>query len=87
MIPNSATALRITSRAKFLFEEHRTALYARTDRLFAILMLVQWAAAIGAALWISPRTWAGEYSQIHIHIWAAVFLGVAITLFPVTFAC
>jgi signal transduction histidine kinase/DNA-binding response OmpR family regulator len=70
-------------RAEFLFEEHCASIYRRTDRLFAVLMLLQWGAAIAAALWITPRTWAGQYSQIHIHVWGAVFLGGAITLFPV----
>jgi len=38
---------------------------------------------IAAALWISPRTWAGAASQVHVHVWLAVFLGGAITSLPV----
>jgi signal transduction histidine kinase len=83
---NAASAERIASRAKFLFEEHCHAIYTRTDRLFAVLMMAQWMAAIAAALWISPRTWAGQYSQVHIHVWTAVFLGGIITLVPVGLA-
>src|SRR4030095_11063637 len=41
---------------------------------------------IVAALVISPNTWAGSSSQIHPHIWAAIFLGGAIAIFPVALA-
>src|SRR5205807_7351330 len=30
-----------------------------------------------------PRTWAGTMSQAHIHVWAAVFVGGAISSLPV----
>ncbi|HEX8072163.1 MAG TPA: EAL domain-containing protein [Pyrinomonadaceae bacterium] len=69
-------------RAARLFTEHQQAICKRTDRMFAGLMAVQWLAGIAAALWISPQTWAGPYSRTHIHVWAAVFLGGAISLFP-----
>ncbi len=55
----------------------------RTDRMFAVLLVVQWLASIGAAFWISPRTWSGVQSQLHIHVWAAIILGGAITALPV----
>jgi hypothetical protein len=54
--------------------------------MFAALMAIQWIAGIAAALWISPKTWAGQYSQTHIHVWAAVFLGGVISIFPVMLA-
>ncbi len=76
----------IARRADFLFEEHRQIIYRRTDHLFGVLMLFQWLAAIAAAWWITPRTWAGQYSQVHVHVWVAIFLGGAITLFPVALA-
>jgi two-component system, sensor histidine kinase and response regulator len=73
-------------RAEELLEAHQNRIYAQTSRLFAILMTVQWVAGIAAALWISPRTWAGTASSIHIHLWAALFLGGGITALPV-FLC
>jgi diguanylate cyclase (GGDEF)-like protein len=73
-------------RVKDLFDEHRRSIFERTDRMFAVLMFVQWAAGIAAAVWLSPKTWAGSYSQTHIHVWAAVFLGGAISLFPISLA-
>ncbi len=71
------------SRAEALFHADQQALFRRTDRWFAGLMACQWLAGIFAALWISPRTWAGTASQTHPHVWAAVFLGGAISFFPI----
>ena len=73
-------------RVKALFTEHQQAIVKRTDRMFAVLMGIQWIAAMVAALWLSPKTWAGPYSQTHIHVWAAVFLGGAMSIFPITLA-
>jgi methyl-accepting chemotaxis protein len=60
--------------------------YEDVDRRFAILMTVQWAAAIIAALVISPNTWAGAESATHVHVYAAVFLGGLISAPPVLMA-
>jgi diguanylate cyclase (GGDEF)-like protein len=73
-------------RVKDLFTEHQQSIFKRTDRMFATLMVVQWLAGIAAALLISPKTWAGANSQTHIHVWLAVFLGGAISLFPIVLA-
>ncbi|MDT7602453.1 MAG: two-component system, cell cycle sensor histidine kinase and response regulator CckA, partial [Acidobacteriota bacterium] len=73
-------------RAKDLFNEQRQTIYRRTDRLFMIVMGLQWLAGIGFALWISPRAWAGMSSHVHPHVWAAVLLGGAISFFPMMLA-
>src|SRR5712692_3020727 len=71
------------SQASHLFAAHQQAIYQSTDRMFAVLMSIQWMAGIIAALWIAPRTWIGTTSQTHFHVWAAIFLGGAINLFPI----
>lgn len=76
----------VQDRAAVLFREHQTAIYRRTDHMFAGLMVIQWLAGIAAALWISPRTWMGPDSQTHVHVWAAIFLGGAISSFPIYLA-
>jgi two-component system sensor histidine kinase/response regulator len=73
-------------RAQELVEAHQQQVYSQTSRLFAILMVVQWLAGIAAAAWISPRTWIGMSSRVHLHVWLAVFLGGAITSLPVFLA-
>jgi len=86
----SETSLSIApstlKQASELFAAHRQTIYQSTDRMFAALMSIQWIAGVIAALWIAPRTWIGTTSQTHIHVWAAIFLGGAISLFPIILA-
>ena len=79
-------AVASSSRREGIFRKQVEANYKRTDRMFAWLALLQWVAGIVAALWISPRAWAGQYSSTHIHVWAAIFLGGLISAFPVFLA-
>jgi hypothetical protein len=45
----------IEQRTEYLLQESQQAIYRRTDRMFAWLMLFQWVASIVAAVVISPR--------------------------------
>jgi two-component system, sensor histidine kinase and response regulator len=74
------------SLSERLFDEHRQTVYRQTDRMFAVLMGLQWIAGIAAAYWISPRAWAGASSHTHSHIWAALLLGGAISVLPLVLA-
>jgi signal transduction histidine kinase/ActR/RegA family two-component response regulator len=74
------------TRARELMRAHQNEIAAQTSRIFAYLMITQWIAGIACALWISPRTWTGTSSSVHVHVWLAVFLGGAITLLPVLLA-
>ena len=74
------------NRADELFHQHQEEIYRNTDQLFVRLMPLQWLAAILMAMIISPRTWAGQSSYVHIHIWAAIFMGGAISIFPIWMA-
>ena len=76
----------IKGRARILLEEQRQQVYCHTDRMFAVLMVLQWMGAITAALCISPWTWQGSVRQIHFHVWLAVLFGGAITVLPVFLA-
>ena len=69
-------------RADELFHSYQQEIYRRTDRMFVYLMVGQWLAGIGFALWVSPVAWSGRDSQTHVHVWSAIFLGGAISLFP-----
>lgn len=73
---------RLSQLAEDHFQSHCQEVWLRTDRMFAGLMAIQWLAGIGVALWISPRTWIGATSSIHLHVLAAIFLGGAIAAFP-----
>src|SRR5438046_2182477 len=75
-----------SARTLELFKDMQGAVMRHTDHLFGRLMIWQWVAGIAAAVLISPHTWAGTQSQIHIHVFAAVFLGGLITALPVFMA-
>jgi PAS domain S-box-containing protein len=78
---NSTVA--VSSRVVELFNEQWQNIIRHTDRLFSRLMVFQWFFAVGLALWLSPRTWAGMDSRIHPHVWFALFRGGIITSLPV----
>jgi signal transduction histidine kinase len=71
------------TRADELYEQQRDALYRRTSRLFTVLMIVQWIAAVVVAILVSPYAWEGREHVIHLHVWVAIFLGGAISSLPI----
>jgi signal transduction histidine kinase len=80
--PESAHSESAARRAADLFAAYQLEIYKRADRLFAGLMGFQWIAGIVFAFWVSPLAWYGTTSRTHVHVWAAIFLGGAICLFP-----
>jgi diguanylate cyclase (GGDEF)-like protein/PAS domain S-box-containing protein len=76
----------INRHADQIYADHQQSIYRQTDRMFAVLMAIQWIAGIIAALMISPLTWIGQESRTHLHVWAAVFLGGVISFFPIMLA-
>ena len=83
-LPEQSETTRL--RVRQLFEESQEQLHKRTDRMFAALMAFQWVAGVIAALWISPTAWVGQTSSIHVHVWAALLLGGAISGLPIFLA-
>jgi signal transduction histidine kinase/CheY-like chemotaxis protein/HPt (histidine-containing phosphotransfer) domain-containing protein len=73
----------LSPRAEALFLARERELHARTDRLFAVLLLVEWLIAMGVALWISPWSWSGSASVVHPHVRLAVVFGGAIVSLPI----
>ncbi|HZZ78976.1 MAG TPA: response regulator [Gemmataceae bacterium] len=69
-------------RTNELFEQHYLKICRRTDVLFGWLLILQWFAALGVALWITPLTWAGAASATHIHVWASLILGGLAAVLP-----
>ena len=83
LVPNLSIADKVAHRADALYGEHRTRIAVRTDQLFAVLMAIQWPAGIFVAYLVSPRTWSGSQSQLHLHVFAAIFLGGLVALMPI----
>jgi two-component system sensor histidine kinase HydH len=71
-----------SERAAELYQEELSAQRIRLDRIFAKLMLIQWAFAIAIALIYSPFAWEGKQRVIHAHVYLALFMGAGLTLLP-----
>jgi len=76
----------LLERSAYLFQEHQRKIIHQTSHLFAYLMIVQWVGGVVAALVITPRTWVGMTSTIHLHVWTALVLGATISSLPVFLA-
>jgi two-component system, sensor histidine kinase and response regulator len=71
------------ANARRIFEQQRQQIYVRTDRMFAALLAVEWVGGVIAALILSPKTWSGNHSELHPHVWLAIVLGGALATFPI----
>ena len=76
----------IGRRAEALFQEQDARIARDADRLFVVLMPVQWLVALVFALVVSPRSWEGVQSSVHVHVLTALVVGGAITILPVFLA-
>jgi uncharacterized protein (DUF486 family) len=70
-------------RATELRDEH---LRARVDRMFAVLLAIQYVAGIVGALFVSPYAWEGKVRVLHMHVWVAVLGGAGIAILPILLA-
>src|SRR5258708_30484538 len=82
----AAAAEAVVRRADARFDAHREDILRSTDRMFVWLLVAQWLFAIFLAVTVSPYAWQGKEKTVHVHVWAAIFLGGAITAFPVALA-
>lgn len=82
-LPDPAT-LRASIDSKYA--AHARSIHVRTDRMFAILMALQWMGGIVMALVVSPHTWIGAQSAIHPHVLMAIFGGGVLASLPIALA-
>ena len=77
--------LDINLRARELLQQQARHIAVLTDRMFAGLMALQWVGAVVAAIVLSPKTWEGNVSHTHPHVWLALYVGALLTVLPVVF--
>ncbi|MCC9601690.1 PAS domain S-box protein [Stieleria sp. JC731] len=77
---------RELSAVESTLRNHFHSIHVRTDRMFAVLMLLQWLGAFAIAAFTSRLTWDGANSSPHPHLLMAVFGGGALALFPIFLA-
>jgi hypothetical protein len=75
-----------TARAAELYKAQTDIRRAKVDKLFAMLLIVEWIAGILCALVISPYAWEGKEHVLHMHVWVAILGGAGITILPVLLA-
>ena len=68
------------------FDAHARSIHVRTDRMFAVLMVLQWIGGIVMALVVSPRTWIGAQGSVHPHVMMAIFGGAVLSSLPIALA-
>ena len=76
----------ITARAAQLRDEQLLDRRKRIDRMFAVLLFVQYVAGIVGALVVSPYAWEGKVKVLHTHVWVAVLGGAGIVILPILMA-
>lgn len=73
-------------RSEMLAQSQFHQIRSQTDRMFAALMVVQFVAGVIAAIFISPRTWMGAQSAVHVHVYAAIGVGFLLSSLPIYLA-
>lgn len=77
---------QIEERTNELFEQYKHEVCVRTDRHFAYLMGAQWILGVLLAIFVTPHTWIGATSYIHIHVWFATIFGGLVSAVPIYLA-
>ena len=80
---NAQLGASAAARAEQKYQEQLRVGYQHVDQLFAVLLILEWSAAVSFALAVTPYTWAGESSWFHAHVWASIFLGGTIVSLPI----
>src|SRR5580698_5832831 len=71
-------------RVEGLFKKYEEDLCRRTHQLFSWLLVLQWAFCIFiAGIW-SPRSWAGQRTLAHPHLFVALIFGGLLTIPAIT---
>lgn len=73
---------RSVIKAQKLLKNQLEKIYRNCDVLFGGLLITEWLAAILVAMLWSPKAWAGIYSNTHVHVYLAIWLGLAIISLP-----
>lgn len=71
------------ARVQEVFSKRYDRLTSQIDILFAFTLAFEWVLGIVFAWKASPLTWAGNVSETHIHVYAAIFLGGVVASLPI----
>ena len=74
------------ARANELQSSQLRARRVKIDRMFAVLLGIQYVAGIIGAMVVSPYAWEGKERVLHMHVWVAILGGAGIALLPILLA-
>lgn len=74
-----------SDRAEAFFRKHQKAVYQRADRIFAILMPIQWLAVVVGVFAVAPAAWRDAENQVHPQFFQAILIGGLLTVVPLFF--
>lgn len=74
---------KVEVKSAELFAKAYHKLCVDNDRVFGVLFIIQWIAAIVVALTVTPLTWIGDRGLVNVHVYASIFIGALLTLFPI----
>ncbi|MBK9622049.1 MAG: PAS domain S-box protein [Candidatus Obscuribacter sp.] len=63
------------SRSDQILQELKLQSYQRIDKIFGYLLVLEWLSGIVVALFVSPLTYIGRQSSVHLHLITAIVLG------------
>lgn len=73
-------------RVDAIINEHLDQRRRAADRVFAILLILQWVGCNIAVLFVTPQSCIGNSSSINIHVWSSLTFGTMLTVYPVLLA-
>jgi signal transduction histidine kinase len=74
---------KIKGNAELIFKESYINLCKDNDRVFTLLLAIQWIAAIFIAFYYTPRTWIGAQDLVNVHVYAAILIGGLLSIYPI----
>ncbi len=68
-----------TQQTNELFRKRYESECQLVHRFMQWIMIGQWILGIAFALLLSPLTWIGQRSEVHVHVWAALLIGTSLS--------
>lgn len=75
MVIESDLLTQNNCRSEQILQQLKLQSYQRTDKIFGYLLVLEWLTGIVVALFVSPLTYIGRQSSIHLHLMTALVLG------------
>ncbi|MBP7862552.1 PAS domain S-box protein [bacterium] len=81
----NALDTRVVIKAQKIYKEQLEKIFCQADVLFGGLLITEWFAGILLSMLWTPRVWNGAISNVHLHVYLAVWLGLATLSLPMFF--